>query len=121
MTETLLDLAARVEAASVPDRELDRAIELAVFPDRLSPPVELELLAYTSSLDAAMTLVPEGWVWSINTFAGGKASACLMNERDEIVRPAEQYIASPALALTAACLRARAPVLPLSSAGRVAQ
>jgi hypothetical protein len=64
---------------------------------------------YTGSLDAAMTLVPPGWEASLNTFANpAKASAYCINERNDIVRPAKQYLATAALALTAAALRARA-------------
>lgn len=84
----LLELAARCEAATGPDRELDCAIRLAVYaPEgatmeqspingawciysgtgfRSGKPALWESnegrnLAFTASLDAAMTLVPEGW------------------------------------------------------------
>lgn len=64
-------------------------------------------MPYTTSLDAAVTLVPEGWVFTINTFPK-TASAYVMNAEGGIVRPKENHIASPALALCAAALRARA-------------
>lgn len=67
----LTELIARLEAAEEPSRELDCWIEnnlgLARFkPDRPSPIGEgwlekrVEPKPYTSSLDAAMTLVPKG-------------------------------------------------------------
>lgn len=79
------DLAARVEALSGPDREVDVLIEIACGPDsakitrimegsplntiheiaraadREGQAVFFRVPAYTASLDAAMTLVPEGW------------------------------------------------------------
>ena len=61
---------------------------------------------YTASLDAAMTLVPERWVWSINQFPD-KASAYCVSEDGVIARPRKQYQATPALALCAAALRAQ--------------
>lgn len=61
----LLELAALAEAASGPDRELDLDIATAVrrtpFLPRWSGQTRaLQAKAYTASLDAAMTLVPEG-------------------------------------------------------------
>ena len=54
---------------------------------------------YTSSIDAAMTLVPEGESWSLREYPGDRSMVfigCL----------AESACKSPALALTAAALRA---------------
>lgn len=56
----LLELAARVEAATGPDRELDWAIADAVGFKGSIHKRTIEPF-YTKSLDAAMTLVPEGW------------------------------------------------------------
>jgi hypothetical protein len=124
----------RCEGASGPDRELDVLIAQAIgfsvnglTVDKLlgySPHNTIEQIAiwasgdptpffiwrYTASLDAAMTLVPEGWVWSMNTFPNA-ASAYCMNPASEIVRPLRQFIATPALALCAAALRARSHLL----------
>lgn len=111
------DLIAKLEAASEGSRELDVAIHhgraaahkhlpsgftmkdlgnphrnrgLAgskfIYPDRGPAP------HYTTSIDAALTLVPEGWTpWDLI------ASHCTPDEFD----------AAPALALTIAALRAR--------------
>ena len=65
------DLAARVEAASGPDRELDAEVALAIgwtdisgagFVGIWERPYGgmIKLPAFTASLDAAMMLVPEG-------------------------------------------------------------
>ena len=129
--ETLLALADRTEKATGPDRELDVEIWLAVnHPDYRFPcPVlnrvpsdyqealsrhrwdggggHYAWLSPTTSLDAAMSLVPEGWDWMrwspgsmvvIRPHANGKMFA------DTI----EAKAATPALALCAAALRARA-------------
>lgn len=117
-----LDLADRVEAATGPDRELDAEIEIAVhgFPqtaydkrnrhypsDRLAFVNDWIGTHYTASLDAAMTLLGADWgyeqhrpadkkprhyveLWWVPTFPGKTHSSG----------------ATPALALTAACLRA---------------
>lgn len=100
----LLELAERCEAATGPDRELDAAIWCALngleYPE---PPYFQELphnrfhpelgafeqgtragimlqsykdnaAIYTASLDAAMTLVPEGWRWIMREARPDKAN-----------------------------------------------
>jgi len=113
----LLALADRVEAATGPDRDIDCWIEnrldLAKFvPDSPAPhgggwlDKRVEPKPYTASLDAAMTLVPEGAFWSI-TMRGkqqGGYHACCQIEGSLDWREG----ATPALALTAAALRAQA-------------
>ncbi|WP_226998724.1 hypothetical protein [Tardibacter chloracetimidivorans] len=102
---TLLDLAAKVEAAEGPsfalDCEISKAVGSAAWPPR----------AYTASIDAAMMLVPEGFTVRLAIYPDGE-NVCILNDRpweDE----QEGYVfvtsvaATPALALTAAALRAR--------------
>jgi hypothetical protein len=113
---TFIELAERCEAAEGPDRELDRAIELAIFPDRISPCPTVELLAYSASLDAAMTLVPEGWgrIELGRYVGGGEAGAdrwCTLAFPDwegDVLDVEAENCATEALALCAAALRARA-------------
>lgn len=80
--ETLRDLISKLEAATGPSRELDAAIVLALYPEasirlyiegdteptvfHAAPlvPNKHELPHYTASIDAALTLVPEGYFWS---------------------------------------------------------
>lgn len=61
---------------------------------------------YTSSLDAAMTLVPEGWDYCLSVGAGEPACAAMSPAGQ--VSDVSVTAATPALALTAASLRARA-------------
>ncbi|MBP0492124.1 hypothetical protein [Roseomonas indoligenes] len=97
----LLELAARVEALTGADFETDRAIDVVVRKGGYwSPP------AYTASLDAALTLVPED---EPVTLGMRQTSTTLPWAR--IGKPwhgADTTAATPALALTAASLRARA-------------
>jgi hypothetical protein len=128
----LLDLATRVEAATGTDRALDAEIAVAMQigvrglladdhetlrltrkSDGCAPGtywfccrsgMSLRTAeAYTASLDGAVALVPEGWGWEVR----GIGYAHLISPRRS---PDDVYAhaASPALALTAACLRAHA-------------
>jgi hypothetical protein len=116
---TLTELADRVERAEGPDRELDwdiaEAVHLttrnewgdSVFITRNSgyrPPF------FTASLDAAMTLVPEGWAATTVRFSIGTGKAILWRDSWEETHRAIDGISAdtPALALTAAALRALA-------------
>lgn len=118
--DELLGLAAKCEAASGPDRELDVRISLlisgVVYAEsdvadllrvRDEPtgygryrPADEYVPAYTASLDAALTLVPEGAPWKVEDHPVYGIAA---------VADCEQgWGSTPALALCAACLRARA-------------
>jgi hypothetical protein len=102
---TLLELAGRCERATGPDRELDteigKAVEAEPFAicDYGNVPV---FASFTASLDAAMTLVPEGLKWGIGNPQDGYSYATMGN------LPRAVRAATPALALCAASLRARA-------------
>lgn len=134
--DALLALADRVEGLAGPDREVDAAIFRAIgapvpfqfaskmialnydedrqayFADvpgglrvRYSPP------AYTASIDAAMTLVPEGRDWMIDNFDGPhdrRCSASVFNAKGQDYADYEAFAATPAPALCAASLRALA-------------
>lgn len=131
---TLLELAERCEKASGPDRELDADIWDALG---LSPKYEGRRRAkygkwarldggtyhfandsawgsncgapsFTASLDAAMTLVPEGWMDGLHlVWSRGLKSERVCMAKLRFMRT-EGDGATPALALTAASLRARA-------------
>lgn len=60
---------------------------------------------YTASIDAAMTLVPEGWSWSL---FGPDNQACLVNPENPS-QAATCDAATPAIALCIAALKARTP------------
>jgi hypothetical protein len=122
----LEELAAKCEQATGPDRELDHEIYAAlhhpeyVFPAEVlnRKPRDLEealdrmhwdggggsyyrRVPYCTSLDAAMTLVPEGEDWAVGSGPLFPTSARVAG------KPAVQA-ATPALALCAAALRAHA-------------
>lgn len=135
----LIELAERVEAAEASCRELDVAIMQALNPEfkpipggsGFYDPSLINALSaqkyitkgthvtpfYTSSLDAAMKLVPEGYFWTV-----GKCDlTCHATVGPDRAYFGQEYLvkhepidvdienpSTPALALTAACLRAMA-------------
>lgn len=132
MTDDLINLAERVEALTGPDREVDAEIALTLsivrerdgdlfyghrnysvmvierhYDDREGDAPELP--HYTTSIDAAMTLVPEGCLWTMDSFNGPKWSAGVWRVpgRGWVYLSKNLRAATPALALTAAALRAR--------------
>lgn len=119
--ETLLALAARCEAATGADRELDIRIGWELDGEGYSDAdvqyvVENKHAAavtpYTASLDAAMTLVPEGRYWSVcnESQLAGKAEA-EVGHHEKHGMALVAWCATPALALCAAALSARAESL----------
>jgi hypothetical protein len=116
--ESLIALAERCEKATGPDRELDAEIARAIGWTNVSPvghghvghcPNHFfgSVPLHTASLDAAMTLVPEGEQWNVASYPWAehthKAAAWVGNKRGPVIGAA-----TPALALCAAALRARA-------------
>ena len=124
--EVMMELAERCEKAMGPDRKIDAAIcrlidlprceEPDCLPDvfeRIIGRVESgdwdqdpDVAFYTASLDAAMTLVPEGWYWQVGQ--GNHAWAAVYENPIPPATRVDPIAATPALALCAAALRARA-------------
>lgn len=129
---TLSDLADRIEGLDGPSRVTDVEVHLAAFGDRPfgqdGPPNnprpgtlsgyletyrsvinsdDLDDLCprYTASLDAAMTLVPEGLRPVITTLGEKPIARLWSGDRSDVISRAEAT--TPALALCAAALRAR--------------
>lgn len=116
----LADKVERYEAAGPYDiarereRELNEAIAVAIGLPRtvkVGHPVlgndrtiPARVIAYTASLDAAMTLVPKGHGWVSRST--GYARVYPMDKGDY-----EGFAATPALALSAAALKARAATM----------
>lgn len=58
------DLIDKLQEATEPDWHLDAAIaRLEPIRERIGDCADNEVPRYTSSLDAALTLVPDGWEW----------------------------------------------------------
>jgi hypothetical protein len=105
----LTDLAARVEAATGADRELDALIADAIGKGSWYASGN-PAWKFTASLDAAMMLVPEGYAYGVGNINPSLPPKCRCNAW---VMPPPYKIgadirtgATPALALTAAALRA---------------
>lgn len=118
MTQTptsrdLEELALKVERLSGPDRITDaeshRLVAGLTIYDVLTPQGDIrdDVPRYTASLDAAMSLVPEGLPWEVTT-TGFKPGASVCTHGGRRLEDAGSYAATPALALVAASLRARA-------------
>ena len=128
---TLLALAARVEAAAGADVQMDCDIAAAIGFEHWSPADWADAKAtdaaeglpppmmlpppprYTTSLDAAAALVPEGFLWSVASYRGddwkpGLFCADCAPDDPSAELLCETKAATPALALCAAALRARA-------------
>lgn len=119
IAEKLSELAGRAEKAGRGDRDLELAVWRATDPSAAAVEAEGKtplpwLHCYTTSLDAAMSLVPEGARWSLEKMAGPRSMASVHVDKrgpTEVLESADHFHASaatPALALTAASLRARA-------------
>lgn len=117
----LMNLAERAEAATGPDRELEADIALTqgwtecAGDNWIGPHGEIAVPAYTSSLDAAMQLVPEGMAYGLKgpvseyvygEDAGKHSGSCGSVPEDGFI--ALSLAKTPELALCAAALRAKA-------------
>lgn len=98
----LIALAERCEQADGPNFELEREIADAVWQAKWGKrrPKDIRPQACTASLDAAMTLVPEGATFSVTKRVTGEGCHADI-DLDHFANAA-----TPALALTAAALRA---------------
>ena len=114
------DLITRLEAATGPDRELDAAIciDLGLSKDNVmvgvdgwcinseTNPNPYKSPTFTASIDAALTLVPEGY-YPIIDFAEVK---CFIRDRNNFDHDPPAWCAkapTPALAICIAALKAR--------------
>lgn len=108
--DQLLRLAERLERSTGPDRELDFAILRLADPraEKTGPlPGDPK---YTASLDAAMTLIPEGLYWTSQTDRDG--AVMTVGKADSDARGIfytdyhQATARTPALALASAALKA---------------
>lgn len=110
----MTDLPTRIEAAEEGSFDLDKEILRALgytwrgmaYWYRDDTHTWKGSVALTRSIDAALSLVPEGYHWSLTEHADG--AGCMVHH--ELEQPdfnGEVTAATPALALCAAALRAR--------------
>src|SRR5882724_6994373 len=107
MTKTIEELAERCERATGPLRELELGIHETLFGRGYTTnwfqTDGSRVPRYTTSLDAAMTLVPEGASFEVGV-SDGLHGASVSFDSDNM--PNATIAANPALALCAAALRA---------------
>jgi hypothetical protein len=124
---SLSELIERVEKASGPDRRIDAAIcrvidlpkceEPDCLPDVYLRNIERvesggddeEIQAYTYSIDAALTLLPEGLLFYVDSGTNRLSDHCHACVHEPVNKRMSggAYGATPVLALVAACLKAR--------------
>ncbi len=126
---TIDELIAQLDASTEGSGELDLAIEIAT--GRCDPtcfiykykshwlephdfcsivvykPRSQELPRYTTSLDAALTLVPEGWCWAAGSGDGEDPWAHLSPPEDEQGESIDLHAKTAAIALCVAALMVR--------------
>lgn len=116
-TADYADIISRLESAEGPDRELDGDIWFAVHGYRASANLENYPSRYTASIDAAMTLVPDGFQAYVDTGIGhGDAHACVWTDHPCRIQGGARQQHSPAIALCIAALKARALTQPKENA-----
>lgn len=105
------DLIAKLESATEGSRELDALIWQALgnpVPRRPDWPYHVPAPTWTTSIDAALSLVPEGWEWALefnqNNDETAWVATCRMGDPMLFIEP---EAATPALALCIAALKAR--------------
>lgn len=116
MTDALI---ARLESADGPSRELDAEIAKAVGAFSMNGAINISP-RYTASIDAALTLVPEGWrPYSADMSVQGRTRFLIEGPKTQWSTDddgekcagndwyAQGVASTPALALAAAALKAR--------------
>lgn len=116
MKDELLRLAERCEQAEGPDREIDveiaRTMRVTVWLRNVEDTANYETTywRYTSSIDGALSLVPEGAFWRVGHDGEGPDPS--MFRADVLHTPGSGHhiarAATPSLALCVAALKARA-------------
>jgi hypothetical protein len=117
MAMTVEELIAQLEAANGADRKLDEAIWLACgAPTKW---FESKVTYYTASIDAALTLVPEGYSAEIHTAAAGEPARAELHIPEK-TQPNSMHrwrhlgtcthLSSPAIAICVVALKVRKAV-----------
>ncbi len=97
----------RLEVATEGSRELDRFIYWLLDLPRIGD-MKTTVPAYSTSIDAALSLIPEGRLWSIGSIVNGSGFVAVLDNSGKSYRGA-----SPALALCIAAMRASpVPIIP---------
>jgi hypothetical protein len=118
------ELIERLEKAEGPDRVLDQDVWHALGlcqPVRINGEIagcaDYHAPRFTASLDSALSLVPEGWLWQV--LGHGEHSNALVQAPydiagDDLAKFKATVASSPAIALVIAALKARLQMSPPS-------
>ena len=99
-------LIAELETAEGPSNVLDFQIAMAIFPGDVPDTTRVKNIKFTSSIDAALTLVEEGAEWILNNSTGIEQRFYAV-VAGPVVDGTEGLGITPALALCIAALKAR--------------
>lgn len=116
------DLIKQLEQAQGPDRELDRAIHDLIYTPDWNKTDFGPVAYYTTSIDAALTLVPPHHLWQLKQGIQCTAIVWMLEtDYDEGGHdvPTGYSTTFPAIALCIAALRARAAIKPYSDIDRL--
>lgn len=121
---TVAELIAALEKAERPSRELDAEIAALIAETQPAHPMPdgtiwiegcgsessrtLHSRSYTRSIDAALTLVPDGFDWFVSSEFHGTQFFATVTSKDRLHNfVARGILATPAIALCIAALKAR--------------
>ena len=104
-----MTLSERIAAAEVANYALEVEIADAIWQAKWGKrrPKDIRADAFTASIDAALTLVPEGALLSIDTYDGPGVYPEHVRASAWVRGAPRCFAATPALALAAAALKAR--------------
>lgn len=109
------ELIAQLEAATGPSATLDMAISRAIRTGQVwtdSQGFPNDVKSYTSSIDDALSLKPDGFQAYVDTGIGmGHAHACIWTDHPHRISAGARQAANPAIALSIAALKLRAAVM----------
>lgn len=99
---------ARLEAATGPDRDIDAAIQRTTDGRVLHIGCGGLTNAFTGSIEAALALVPRGYMWSVAKYNAGDGDAFVHLPGGGVKSATAK---TPAIALCVAALKARAALI----------
>ena len=106
----MTDLIARLAAAETGSEELDVAITREICHYGKNHPLWFTA-SYTRSIDAALTLVPEGWGWLVEVWQREESWAQVVRRPEGSTKPSGIFegaeAKTPAIAITIAALKAK--------------
>lgn len=100
----------QIEMSNMGDEDLDIQISELLRPDDVARGETVSVVRFTRSVDAALTLVPSGWFWTMRRFPNHPWSVqfvvTLYSPHGAVEQEYKAFAITPPLAICTACLRA---------------